>query len=651
MSSLRTLWQATLGHTHPLLARRGTRMAAMGVVRACAPPAAVGASSAAPSSSRRDAAQTKRSSRTARVLVLGGTGRVGGSTATALSKLRPDLSILVGGRNRSSSCKAPKNHSLNPDVCLFALSSLCLVLLDDNHNYLDFFSSFFSQGVDLVIHTAGPFQRAEECTVLQALSNRSGYLEEAEYLILLVIINILYSSLMTVMAAELVHAARSENGEPERLRFFYYTAGTGGAGPTILATSFLLLGEDVIAYNKGEEIKLKPYSGALGIDFGKGVRKKNVYLLCATVSAQFGTAPFFWNWGMQAFANFLPAEFLRDRNKVQKLVESVDPLVRAIDGIAGERVSIRVDLECSNGRNTIGLFTHRKQSVSVGFATAAFALAVLEGNTQPGVWFPEEEYKVNVGMIVRACMPLPSPPVGEAAAKMKKGLRSPRVLVLGGTGRVGWSTATALSKFRPDLNILIGGRNQEKGKSLASKLGKRSEFVQVDIHDASMLEEALYGVDLVVHAAGPFQREDKCTVLRRQYLPSVEECLRSQVSVITNLGEEIKLKPYSGVLNIDFGKGVGKKNVYLLNLPEVKSAFKILDVPTVSARFGSDPFFWNWGMHTFANFLPTESLRDKKKVSKLVEVIDPIVRTIDGIAGECVSMRVRIIMHLFFFKK
>jgi hypothetical protein len=34
-------------------------------------------------------------------------------------------------------------------------------------------------------------------------------------------------------------------------RFFYYTAGSGGAGPTVLATSFLLLGEDVIAYNKG----------------------------------------------------------------------------------------------------------------------------------------------------------------------------------------------------------------------------------------------------------------------------------------------------------------------------------------------------------------------------------------------------------------
>jgi hypothetical protein len=39
-------------------------------------------------------------------------------------------------------------------------------------------------------------------------------------------------------------------------------------------------------------------------------------------------------------------------------------------------------------------------------------------------------------------------------------------------------------------------------------------------------------------------------------------------------------------------------------LPEVKSAHKFLGVPTVSARFGTSPFFWNWGMEAFANFLP-----------------------------------------------
>ncbi|KAK3136081.1 hypothetical protein QOZ80_5BG0427750 [Eleusine coracana subsp. coracana] len=380
-------------------------MATMAVIRACAPPAAAGAVPSSADATRRN----KKKPSSARVLVLGGTGRVGGSTVTALSKLRPDLSILVGGRNRE------KGESF---AAKLGEQSEFVQVDTRNASMLE----EALQGVDLVVHAAGPFQREQKCAVLEAaISTKTAYIdvcddtdyswrakgfhEQAKAAGVPAITTAgIYPGVSNVMAAELVRAARSESDcEPERLRFFYYTAGSGGAGPTILATSFLLLGEDVVAYNKGEEIKLKPYSGVLNIDFGKGVRKKNVYLLnlpevksafkvlgVPTVSARFGTAPFFWNWGMQAFANFLPVEFLRDKNKVKKLVESVDPLVRVIDGIAGERVSIRVDLECSNGRSTVGLFTHKKLSVSVGYAIAAFALAVLEGNTQPGVWFPEE---------------------------------------------------------------------------------------------------------------------------------------------------------------------------------------------------------------------------------------------------------------------
>ncbi|XP_038724792.1 uncharacterized protein LOC120016204 isoform X2 [Tripterygium wilfordii] len=276
--------------------------------------------------------------------------------------------------------------------------------------------------VDLVIHAAGPFQRAAKCTVLEAaIETKTAYIDvcdDTSYALRAKLFNNralaanipaittagIYPGVSNVMAAELVRAARSESkGEPERLRFYYYTAGTGGAGPTILATSFLLLGEEVVAFNKGEEIKLKPYSGMLNIDFGKGIGKKDVYLLnlpevrtthevlgIPTVSARFGTAPFFWNWAMEAMTNLVPVEVLRDRSKVQQLVQLFDPVVRAVDGIAGERVSMRVDLEHTDGRDTVGIFSHRRLSVSVGVATAAFALAVLEGSTQPGVWFPEE---------------------------------------------------------------------------------------------------------------------------------------------------------------------------------------------------------------------------------------------------------------------
>ncbi|WRX31820.1 Saccharopine dehydrogenase [Theobroma cacao] len=347
--------------------------------------------------------------RNSRVLVLGGTGRVGGSTATALSKLCPDLRIVLGGRNRENGAAMVATLGNNSE---FAEVNI------DNKDSLEAALS----DVDLVVHAAGPFQQAQKCNVLEAaIETKTAYLDvcddtsyafraksfkdiAVEANIPAIITGGIYPGVSNVMAAELVRAARSESkGKPERLRFSYYTAGSGGAGPTILATSFLLLGEEVVAYNRGQKIKLKPFTGMLNVDFGKGIGKRDVYLLnlpevrsahevleVPTVSARFGTAPFFWNWGMEAMTNLLPTEFLRDRSKVQQLVQLFDPLVRAVDGIAGERVSMRVDLECSDGRNTLALFSHRRLSVLVGSATAAFALAILEGSTQPGVWFPEE---------------------------------------------------------------------------------------------------------------------------------------------------------------------------------------------------------------------------------------------------------------------
>nr|XP_027101223.1 uncharacterized protein LOC113720754 isoform X3 [Coffea arabica] len=353
--------------------------------------------------------KVEKKKKNSRVLILGGTGRVGGSTAIALSKLSPDLQIIIAGRNRERG--AAMVDKLGDD------SEFTAVNIDDSKSLEAALAD-----VDLVLHTAGPFQQAQKCTVLEAaIRTKTAYIDVCDdtsyayrakaYMDEAVTAGIpaittggIYPGVSNVMAAELVRVAKSESEvKPERLRFYYYTAGSGGAGPTILSTSFLLLGEEVVAYNKGKKINLKPYSGMLNIDFGMGIGKRDVFLLnlpevrsayeilgVPTVSARFGTAPFFWNWGMLAMTNLLPAEFLRDRSKVQQLVQAFDPLVRAVDKFSGERVSMRVDLEGSDGYNRIAIFSHRQLSKSVGNATAAFVLAVLEGSTQPGVWFPEE---------------------------------------------------------------------------------------------------------------------------------------------------------------------------------------------------------------------------------------------------------------------
>ncbi|KAJ6905154.1 hypothetical protein NC652_023029 [Populus alba x Populus x berolinensis] len=338
--------------------------------------------------------QLPEKTRNSSVLVLGGTGRVGGSTATALSKLCPDLRIVIGGRNREKGAAMVGQLGRNSEFTEVNIENV-----DSLGAALKELPSLKTAYVDVCDDTsyalrAKSFKDKALAANIPAITTGG-----------------IYPGVSNVMAAQLVRAAKTESkGKPERLRFYYYTAGSGGAGPTILATSFLLLGEEVVAYNKGEKIKLKPYSGMLNIDFGKGIGKRDVYLLnlpevrsahdvlgIPTVSARFGTAPFFWNWGMSAMTNLLSPEFLKDRTKVQQLVQLFDPLVRAVDGIAGERVSMRVDLSAQMGAiHLVYLVTGNSHLLkilafsSVGNATAALALAILDGSTQPGVWFPEE---------------------------------------------------------------------------------------------------------------------------------------------------------------------------------------------------------------------------------------------------------------------
>lgn len=52
---------------------------------------------------------------------------------------------------------------------------------------------------------------------------------------------------------------------------------------------------------------------------------------------------------------------------------------------------------------------------------------------------------------------------------------------------------------------------------------------------------------------------------------------------------QVEAKPITQPRVVDFGKGLGRKSVWLYHLPEVESTHKYMRVPNVSARFGTDP--------------------------------------------------------------
>lgn len=90
-----------------------------------------------------------------------------------------------------------------------------------------------------------------------------------------------------------------------------------------------------------------------------------------------------------------------------------------------------------------------------------------------------------------------------------------KILILGGTGRVGSATAAALLQLTPGHAITLSGRTSA---SRAAALERRPElrgtaFTAVDVNDSAAVARAAAGFDLTIHAAGPFQRRDNVAAL------------------------------------------------------------------------------------------------------------------------------------------
>ncbi|KAJ9514562.1 hypothetical protein QJQ45_016295 [Haematococcus lacustris] len=403
-----------------------------------------------------------------KVVIIGGTGRVGSSTASCILRSFPDVNVTIAGRSKSSYDDA---ISRRPDLakCRFQqvdiaspssvkvgshCSSVGELFSDtkSNKTVADFSTLRVTRphqfvnptcvalkaamsGIDLIIHAAGPFQQTKNHIVLeQAIDAKVAYVdvcddlhysEESKALygkaaadagVPAIISAGIYPGTSNVMAAHIISIAKGEYDEnwqyrtpeagqgekPKLLRYSYYTAGSGGAGPTILQTSFLLAGEPVVVYKEGQRFELPPISNRREVDFGPGIGRKGVYLYnlpeCESaykylgvpgVSARFGTDPFIWNWAMWLMARAMPRKLLNDRTFVKSFASLSEPAVRLVDKWAGEAVAMKIEVDFESGKNSSGIFVHRLLGQSMGYSVAGFAQAVLLGQTKPGVWYPE----------------------------------------------------------------------------------------------------------------------------------------------------------------------------------------------------------------------------------------------------------------------
>jgi hypothetical protein len=282
---------------------------------------------------------------------------------------------------------------------------------------------------DLVVHTAGPFQGKIDtpngviaaCVANQvayidvcddyctARAAKTKYFKQAEEGSVPCIISTgCWPGVSSLMAKQLARKvlASDKSLKPEDLTvdFSFFTAGSGGAGATLLVATFLILAEEALTVVKGRRKPVRAMVGYEDIDFGKIVGTKPVAPLnlletasvhdvlgVGNVKALFGTAPGFWNTLLGMMAQ-LPPSLLANEEIMTKLAIFSLPIVRLVDYFAGATNAMRCDVtsEKAPGLKASAIYAHGNLEPCVGECVLAFCSAVLSNKVSPGVWFPEE---------------------------------------------------------------------------------------------------------------------------------------------------------------------------------------------------------------------------------------------------------------------
>ena len=341
------------------------------------------------------------------VLVVGGSGRVGGSTVRWLQKYNQrdpslELTVKVGCRTQESFNKAQQRGVVPKDDCEYIP-----VDLDGGD---DEALTKAIEGCGLVVHTAGPFQGRTDPALLRCCVQQGipyvDVCDEYELAVTAkeqltdiaisnnvpaVIASGIWPGVSALMAAEAKAKLERESGGQncDTIDFSFFTAGTGNAGPTIVSATFLLLATPALTFVNGKPTKKEPWTETRDVDFGPGVGIKPVWLLdnpdvpttattlgIPNAASRFGTDPLPWNYLFGAM-KAIPQSLLYNRDAMQAFALFSEPIIRLVDKLVGATNAMRVDVKTKDGKHTVtSRIVHPDLEQCVGLATAAFCLEV-----------------------------------------------------------------------------------------------------------------------------------------------------------------------------------------------------------------------------------------------------------------------------------
>ncbi|MGK7887869.1 MAG: saccharopine dehydrogenase family protein [Leptolyngbyaceae cyanobacterium] len=331
----------------------------------------------------------------AAVLVIGGQGRIGGAIAQDILH-HTDATVTV---TRCSPLDQASSDS----------PRLILAQLDVNDEV------GVQQAIaahDLVIDCAGPFHHRTTQVLQQCIEAGVHYLdvsdcapfsrralplhETAQQANITAIINTgVFPGISNGMARWGVEAFEQQFGRsPHSIRLYYGVAGSGGAGVTVMRTTFLGLQNPVTAWIDGQWQKLEPYSDRQLVPFPAPIGPTGVYwyevaetftlaqsFAVQTVITKFGSVPDPYNHLTWAMAHWLPKPLLHDPEFIENTAKMSYSMTQVSDRFSGTGIVIVVEVagneaqgETEQCRLTL---VHDDTAIAAGAGTGSLAQLIL----------------------------------------------------------------------------------------------------------------------------------------------------------------------------------------------------------------------------------------------------------------------------------
>lgn len=343
---------------------------------------------------------------TERILIIGGTGRIGSSVAQDLVN-HTSAEITVTGRHSSTGTQV--SSDLGSQVQFLTLD------LADTEGLQKAIASS-----NLVIHCAGPFMYRDASALKTCIEQGVNYVDVSDNRAFTRkalayrdaaaskgVTAIINTGIFPGISNSMVRHDVEQLDEAQRIHLSYVVAGSGGAGVTVMRTTFLGLQQPFEAWIDNQWQLVKPYSDRETIKFPEPYGKMGVYWFdmpeaftlvdsfpVKTVITKFGSVPDFYNHLTWIAAHVFPPSWLKNPAGIEFLSHVSHRMTQVSDRFSGIGVAIRSEVtgyKQNQPTRVCSTLIHENTAISAGAGTGSIAELMLTGRLQkPGVWPVEQ---------------------------------------------------------------------------------------------------------------------------------------------------------------------------------------------------------------------------------------------------------------------